>query len=487
MSHQFKPYDRDQQFLLPPSLRDWLPAGDLAYFIVDVVEELDLSEIYEYYSVAEDEVSKRKRRKASSGQPAFHPKMMVGLILYAYCNGTPSSRKIARLCERDAGYRIVSAEQGPNFRTISEFRRIHLKALKGLFVQVLQLAREAGLVKLGHVALDGTKVKANASKHKAMSYVRMLEKEAEYARQVEELLKRAESVDEEEDRLYGKDLRGDELPEELRFREKRLAKIREAKKALEEQAKAKARAEGKLDAKGNPKPPKRGRAPKTPPGTPKPKDQRNFTDPESGIMKMGNGSFDQAYNCQAAVDSQAQIIVARRVTREANDKQQLKPMVEQMKSNLAEKPMRAETAKANAGHGKREKREKGDHKPAKPREFSADSGYYSEDNVTYLQGEGIDDYVHPDRVKHGEELPQVRGRIPKDISFINRVRRKLLTKKGRQRYGLRKETAEPVFGQMKLCRGLVQFLLRGREKVDGEWSLWCTGHNLLKLWATSVA
>jgi len=450
---RFKPLDRDQQYLLALSLHEWLPPGDLAYFIIDVVDQLDLSDIYVHYQVRADGTA-----KASSGQPPFHPKMMTALLLYAYALGTPSSRRIAWLCERDAGYRVVAANQRPDFRTISEFRRIHLKALGALFVGVLHLAREAGLVKLGHVALDGTKVKANASKHKAMSYERMLAREAEYARQVEDLLSRAEHTDAAEDERYGAGRRGDELPKELAFREKRLERLREAKRALEEAAKEKARAEGKLDENGEPKPPARGRPPKVPPGTPKPADQYNFTDPESRVMKMGNGSFDQAYNCQAAVDSHAQIIVAGRATDAPNDKEQLRPMVEQIEENLGEGPRTA----------------------------SADSGYYSEGNVTYLRERDIDDYICPDRLKHGETPPRVRGRPPKDLSFIDRVRRKLWTQKGRATYALRKQIVEPVFGRTKTARGLRQFLLRGLEKVDGEWSLWCTGHNLLKLWAAAT-
>jgi transposase len=428
-------------------MRDWLPPGDLAYFIVDLVETLDLSEIEQYYEAG----------KAKSGQPPFHPKPMTALLLYAYCLGTPSSRKIARKCERDIGYRIVSADQQPNFRTISEFRRIHLKALEKLFAEVLHLADEAGLVKLGHVALDGTKVHANASKHKAMSYGRMCEKEAQYAKEVEALLRRAQETDEAEDREYGPDVRGDELPEELRFREKRLAKIREAQRALEEKALEKARAEGKLDADDQPIPPKRGKPPKTPPGTPEPKAQRNFTDPESPIMKMGDGSFDQAYNCQAAVDSANQIIVAQAATDAPNDKGQVLPMVKQIRSNLGRRPKQA----------------------------SADSGYYSEPNVRYLRRLRIDDYLCPDRLKHGQSPPSVRGRIPKGLAFIDRVRRKLMRKKGRLVYALRKQIVEPVFGQIKHVRGLRQFLLRGLAKVKGEWSLWCTTHNLLKLWAAT--
>jgi hypothetical protein len=383
---------------------------------------------------------------------------MVGLLLYAYCLGAPSSRMIARLCERDLGYRIVSADPQPNFRTISEFRRIHLKALNGLFVQVLHLAREAGLVKLGHVALDGTKVKANASKHKAMSCARMCEREAQYAQEVAELLKRAQETDEAEDREYGQDVRGDELPEALQFREKRLAKIRAAKKALEEAAKEKARSEGKLDAQDEPIPPKRGRPPQTPPGTPEPKAQRHFTDPESPIMKMGDGAFDQAYNCQAAVDSAHQIIVAQDATDAANDQQQVVPMFEQIQRNLGRRPQLG----------------------------SADSGDYRESNVRYLRKRRIDDYLCPDRLKQGETPPPVRGPIPKGLSFMDRVRRKLMKKSGRRTYALRKQIVEPVFGQIKSARGLRQFLRRGREKVQGEWSLWCTTHNLLKLWAATA-
>jgi transposase len=469
MSQTFKAYSRDQMFLLPPSMREWLPQGDLAYFIIDVVDALDLSEMIRRYEVVEGADGRAVRAKAASGQPPFHPKVMTALLLYAYCNGAPSSRRIARLCERDIGYRVVSADQQPNFRTISEFRRIHLKALKGLFVQALRLAQKAGLVKMGHVALDGTKIKANASKRKAMSYARMCEREAEYARRVEELLRRAQETDEAEDREYGPLVRGDELPEELRFREKRLAKIREAKRALEEQAKEKARAEGKLarrgglDEKDQPIRPERGKftrrggPPKTPPGTPGPKDQRNFTDPESRIMKMGNGSFDQAYNCQAAVDAEAQIIVACEAISAANDKQQIEPMVEKIRRNAGRKPKRA----------------------------SADSGFYSEANVRYLRKKRIDDYVCPDRLKHGATPPSVRGRIPDKLSFIDRVRRKLMIKKGRMVYALRKQIVEPVFGQIKQARGLRQFLLRGREKVDAEWSLWCMTHNLLKVWVAT--
>ena len=456
METKFKRLDRDQQFLLPPSMRDWLPPGDLAYFLITVVEELDLSEVYRHYQVRE--MDGQITAKANSGQPPLHPQMMTTLLLYAYCLGTPSSRRIARHCERDAGYRVVSADQQPDFRTISEFRRIHLSALQRLFVQVLQIAEQAGLVKLGHVALDGTKIKANASKHKAMSYARLCEKQQHYAAQVRTLLAQAAATDAHEDQQHGGHRRGDELPKELQFAQQRLEKIRAAKAALEQQARAAAQAAGQLPSEGTPKPSTRGRPRKVVAGTPPAKQQYNFTDPESRIMKMGDGAFDQAYNCQAAVDSLQQISVPIDATAAPNDKQQVRPMTEQMQQNLG----------------------------AVPDQLSADAGYYSEDNVLWLRAQGIDDYLCPDRLKHGQSPPSVRGRIPQGLSLIDRVRRKLRTQTGRAIYGLRKQLPEPVFGRMKRGRGLRQFLLRGQEKVNGEWLLWGTGHNLLKLWNAAI-
>jgi transposase len=456
METKFKPVDRDQQFLLPPSMRDWLPPGDLAYFLIDVVAELDLAAIYRHYQL--QEIDGQLTLKANSGQPPFHPQMMTTLLLYAYCLGTPSSRRIARLCERDAGYRVVSAGQQPDFRTISEFRRIHLAALQQLFVQVLQIADQAGLIKLGHVALDGTKIKANASKHKAMSYARLCDKEQHYAATVQTLLAQATVTDAHEDRQHGCHRRGDELPHELQFAQQRLAKIRAAKAALEQQARAAAPTAAPLPEDGPPNPPTRGRPRKVAAGTPPAKQQYNFTDPESRLMKMGDGAFDQAYNCQAAVDSHAQIIVAAAAVAAPNDKQQVRPMTAQMQQNLG----------------------------TVPDQLSADAGYYSADNVIYLRAQGIDDYLCPDRLQHGQSPPPVRGRMPKGLPLIDRVRRKLRTRSGRAIYGLRKQLPEPVFGRMKRGRGLRQFLLRGRAKVNGEWLLWCTGHNLLKLWNAAV-
>jgi transposase len=450
MSARFKRYSPDQTFLLPPSLRDWLPEDHLAYFISDTVDELDLSVITDIYKMAD-----------TRGQPPYHPSMMSKLLLYAYSVGVPSSRKIEEKTYTDVAFRVIAAGDHPDHDTICEFRSRHLEALAELFVQVLRLCRKAGLVKLGHVAVDGTKVKANASKHKAMSYGRMCEAEEELEKQVKELLQKAQQVDEEEDRRYGKGKRGDELPEELRFRASRLKKIREAKAALEREALERARAEGKSDEDGNRITHNRGRKPKIPPGVPKPKDQSNFTDPESRIMKdTTTKSFIQGYNAQAAVDSESQVIVAADVTDQANDKEQVEPALEQIEENLGERP----------------------------KELSADAGFYSEHNVTDLQQKGVEPFIAPEKKKHTDgDLPPPRGRIPKGMSVKDRMRRKLRTKRGREKYKLRKEVAEPVFGQIKGARGFRQFLLRGLQKVRGEWRLICLTHNMLKLYRSRYA
>jgi len=336
---------------------------------------------------------------------------------------------------------VLAANNTPDFRTISDFRLDHLQSLAGLFVQVLMLCQKAGLVKLGHVALDGTKVKANASKHKAMSYGRMKKEEERLQAEVRELLKQAQQVDEEEDHKYGRAKRGDELPRELAFRESRLKKIREAKEALEAEARRKeeeSRSAGKEQ-----------------PVTPDDKAQRNFTDPQSRIMPSSGGQhFIQAYNAQAAVDSADQVIVAAEVTNNPSDRGQAEPMME--------------VVRANTGR--------------MPRQMSADAGYFSKTAVENLTNQGIDVYMPPDKMRHGYVTqPAPPGRIPEDISVADRMRRKLRTKKGRRCYALRKELPEPVFAQIKQARGFRQFLLRGGEKVRGEWRLICTGHNLLKL------
>jgi transposase len=416
-------------FLMPASMKEWLPADHLAYFVSDVVDHLDLSAITERYKYEE------------RGYPPYHPAMMVKVLVYSYCVGVPSSRKIEKRLEEDIAFRVLAANNTPDFRTISDFRKDHLKALAGLFLQVLKLCRKAGLVRLGHVSLDGTKIKANASRHKAMSYKRMKEEEPRLEAEVKELLKRAGDVDDDEDKRYGKDKRGDELPKELAFRESRLKKIREARDALEAEAKLEAEQAGTKGKKAT--------------GIPEDKAQRNFTDPQSKIMPAPGGKhFEQAYNAQAAVDSANQVIVAAGLTDEPIDKQQALPMIEQVKANTGKLP----------------------------RKMSADTGYFSQDVVQALSSDGVDVYIPPNKIKHGSGVTKApHGRIPGGLSVADRMRRKLMTKKGQRCYGLRKELSEPVFGQIKQARGFRQFLLRGKEKVSGEWQLICTGHNILKL------
>ena len=428
MRKSYRPYDPDQQLLLPAALQQWLPEDHLAYFISDVVDQLDLSEITARYE--------RERR----GGPPNHPRMMVKVLLYGYCVGVASSRRIAQRLVEDIAFRVLAANNTPDFRTISDFRKDNLDALSGLFYQVLALCQQAGMVKLGHVALDGTKVRANASKHKAMSYKRMREKDVQLSAEVEELLRRAGEVDEDEDRRYGADKRGDELSGELAFREGRLEKIRKAMAELEAEA---AESAGRDN-----------------PGVPEDKAQRNFTDAESRIMPAPGGrEFIQAYNCQAVVDSANQVIVAARATNQTSDKQQAATMIEETIDNVG----------------------------AVPREVSADAGYYSAQAVDEIGALGVEPFVAPEQTRHGRVVPPApRGRIPFHLSARDRMRRKLQTKRGRQRYALRMQTVEPVFGQIKQCRGFRQFLLRGLKKVSGEWSLICTGHNLLKLFRCGV-
>lgn len=434
MSKTYRPYEPDQMLLLPPSIKDWLPKGHLAHFVSDTVEELDLDAITAVYE------------REGRGYPPYHPTMMAKVLLYAYCVGVPSSRRIERGLVEDVAFRCLGANNTPDFRTISDFRRRHLEALRGLFLQVLKLCRKAGMVKLGHVALDGTKMKASASKHKAMSYGRMKKEEARLQAEVDELLRRADEIDEAEDREYGRDKCGDELPEELTYREGRLKVIRKAKAELEQEAREEAQK-------------KAAEMKKTPDAEAQPKDtaQKNFTDPESRIMPSSSdkGSFVQGYNCQAAVDDKEQVIVAADVTQQTNDSRQAEPMMEQVKVNMGEAPDKA----------------------------SLDAGYFSGDNVKALAGLGVEPFIATGRRKHGEVAPAApKGRIPGGLTAKELMARKLLTKRGRAVYAERKKIVEPVFGQIKQGRGFRQFLLRGLRKVQGEWSLICTTHNLLKLW-----
>ncbi len=445
----------DQAYLLPPSLQDWLPEGHLARFVAEVVETLDLSAIYAKYEEGD-----------GRGLAAYDPRMMVRLLIYGYCRGVASSRRIERATYEDVAFRYLAADQHPDHDTIADFRKEHLGSLSQLFVEVLRLCQRAGLVKLGHVALDGTKIKANASKHKAMSYERMGEAEKELEAEVKALLQEAARVDAEEDGKYGKGKRGDELPKELARRESRLAKIREAKAALEREAreeaeKKKAEVEAQLREREKQEQERGrklgGRSPQVPDpeqAKPKPEAQRNFTDPDSRIMKDGaTKEFVQAYNAQAVVDSHAQVIVAAAVTQQANDKQQLVPMLEQVKIMTG----------------------------SQPEEATADAGYFGEKQVTDAKLKEIDLLVAPDRQKHGEEVPCATGPPSAEGGVAEQMRHKLRTPKGRAVYQMRKAVVEPVFGQIKEGRGFRRFLLRGLTRVEGEWKLICATHNLLKL------
>ena len=431
MGKSYRPYYPDEELLLPPSLRDWLPENHLAYFVSDVADNLDLSGM--------DAVYGNEKR----GQPPYDPLMMTKVLLYGYCVGVFSSRRIERRLVEDIAFRVLAAGNQPNFRTISDFRKIHLGTLEGLFEQVLKIALEAGAMKVGRVAVDGTKVKANASKHKAMSYDRMQEKEKQLKAEVKQLLAQAEAADAAEDQQHGKDRRGDELPAELQRRETRIKKIQEAKRAVEQRARDKAVAEGADPQQA----------------TPKDKDQNNFTDPQSRIMKGADGIV-QAYNAQAAVEPKLQLIVGQTVTQAANDKEQLMPMLATMEEQSGQRPD----------------------------DVLADSGYCSEKNLEALDSEEnperrIDGYIATERQKHDEyKAPCPKGPLPKGATRVDRMRRKLKTKAGKAVYAARKAIVEPVFGQIKQARGFRQFLLRGIDKVRGEWSMVCLTHNILKMY-----
>lgn len=483
---QYRQWNPGQSFLFPPSPHEWLDSDDLAYFILDVVESLDLSAI-----------EARIQAKDSRGNRPFHPKMMTALLLYGYCVGVMSSRKIERATYRDVAFRVIAGGHHPDHCAISDFRRQHLATLESLFVQSVQLANKAGLVKLGRVGLDGTKIKANASKHKAMSYKRMLEDEAKLREQIAELLARAEQADQDEDSRYGKGKRGDGLPEELQRREMRLAAIERAKAELEAEA-AQARAQllreraqaqrkqahnadepverkraatraanaqaqaDALDRSDDDEPPTAAgggeqplphhRVASTPEGKPTDKAQRNFTDPDSRIMKR-DGAYMQGYNGQALVDEEHQIIIASATTNQAPDQQHLPPLVEQGRDNCGRYPDA----------------------------FLADAGYWDAKHVEFCEQRGIDPYIATGRLRRGEPPQTVRGRPPKNLSPKQRMHRKLRTKKGQQIYARRKVIPEPVFGQIRVGQGFQGFLLRGIDKVRAEWSLVCACHNLLKI------
>ena len=424
MAKTYRTYLPEQDFLLPPSPRDWLPTDHLVYFVSDLVDNLDLSAITTVYEAEE------------RGYPPYHPVMLTKVLVYAYCLGVFSSRRIQRRCVEDIGFRVLAASNQPDFRTIADFRKRHLPALEGFFEQVLRLAHELGAVRMGRVALDGTKVKANASKHKAMSYDRMRDKQQQRRAEVKDLLARAEAADTAEDAAYGAGRRGDELPAELQRRESRLQRIREAKRVLEARAKAEAAATGQPVESA----------------TPAAKAQYNFTDPESRMMKGPDG-FVQAYNAQIVVDEQ-QLIVGQAVTQDTNDKRQLLPMIATLEQQADDTPI----------------------------QLLADAGYCSDANFAALEATTIDAYISTRKQKHGERPgPCPRGPLPHSATRVDRMARKLHRKAGAAVYAARKAIVEPVFGQIKQARGFRQFLLRGIVKVRGEWSLVCTTHNILKL------
>lgn len=499
MNKCFRVYQPEQALLLPPSLEDWLPEGHLARFLSDVVEELDLAPVLQSYE------------KDGRGQAAYHPLLMIKLLFYGYSMGVASSRKIERATYENVAFRYLAADQHPDHATLAEFRRRHLDAIAPLFLQVLQLCQKAGLVKLGHVALDGTKIKANASRYRNRRYERLSEQEKQLAEQVNEMLAEAERVDAAEEQQHGRGRRGDELPAELAQRQTRLEKIRAAKSELEQQAREQAEQEKaeverrlrerqqKAAESGRPMRGPRPPAPDPATAQPKPEAVINLTDSESRIMReRASGGFIQGFNAQAAVDSDHQIIVAADVTQRQNDRAQLVPMVEQVEQNTG----------------------------AKPTQVSADTDYYSPQQVWAPSLAGIDLYVKPDDPPKKTQAKANGGALqsspesaaptsgaashpspgqnqaagatpsgppkrrdtrrrsgygPDGVPRIDHLRAKLATPEGKGIYAKRRETVEPVFGQTKQGRGFRQFLLRGLQKVKAEWRLICLTHNLLKL------
>jgi len=452
----WKPNEYVHESVTPAEL---LPEDDLVFFLLDLVPQLNLKPFYTHYE------------RETRGAPPFDVAMMVTLLLYSYCVGVFSSRKIAAACERNIAFMAIVGKQRPDFRTISDFRKIHLDALAGLFIEVLSIAGEMGMVKLGHLALDGSKFRANASRHKAMSYGYM-KKEVERLRaEVADLLAQAEQVDAEQDAALGS-RRGDELPEELARRQKRLEAIEEAMQRLEQQAQEEAEAKRQQREQAQADREARGQKPSGPQpkpidDTPKDKAQTNFTDPESKIMKTNNKGFDYCFNAQAIVDEEFQIIVGADVTPAANDKQQATPLAEETRANLEaagiDIPRNDDGTEARIP-------------------LTADSGYFSEENVQSLEGQSFDPYIPPGREKHNQPQPTETDAPPEDTGAKERMAHKLRTPAGRATYAKRKHVVEPVFGQIKHGRGFRQFLLRGLAKVQAEWKMLSLSHNLLKIW-----
>lgn len=442
MAKSFRPWDVEQTWLLPPSVQELVPPKHPAHLVREIVRtQLDLSAILGTY-------------EEERGYPPYHPVMMTALLLYGYTQGLFSSRKLAKACEERIDFMAVTAMQKPDYRTLGKFRLRHLEALGGLFIQVLKLCSRAGLVRLGHVALDGTKLKANASKHKAMSYKRMRETEARLRVEVASWFQRAEAEDTSEDAEYG-DRRGDEMPDWVANKMERLAKIEEAKAALEDEAREEAAARKRGEDDDGPP------APKTPKhhidGTPGEDSQRNFTDPESRILKTREG-YLQGYNAQAAVDAERQIIVATEVFAAQNDVEFLDEMLAQIRENTGRQT----------------------------RQLSADYGYLSDANLVACARRHVDPYIATGRLQHADGKPKESKRQWPKGSRIDEMEQKLRRGGRRSRYRLRKQIVEPVFGQIKAALGFARFLLRGLLKVRGEWRLVATAHNLRKLLAAAA-
>ncbi len=449
MAYNFKDCNRDQVYLMPPTLQEWLPSKDLVWMVLDVVAEMDLTAFY------------RKYRQDGKGQAAFEPSMMVFLLLYAYSLGIRSSREIEKLCERDIGFKVIAANQVPDHCTISRFRKDNGQALEGLFKQMLKLCKEAGLVKVGIVALDRSKIKVNAALEANRTYEHI-------EQEVKRMLDEAEAKDTEEDRQYGQNKRGDELPDELADRTSRRARLAACKKRLEEQAaEAAAEQQSKIEERqaqeaetGNKK---RGRKPQEPDPTPSSEAKANMTDPDSRIMKTRSG-YVQGYNSQAVVTKE-QIIIAAEVTNQENDINQLHPMIQKAQESLNEIALQKEL---------------------KIEISLSDAGYASEKNFAAITPDGPEHLIATKKDwkqrKEAAASSPPQGRIPKSLTLRQRMERKLLTKRGRELYKKRGQTVEPIFGQIKDNRGIRHYMRRGIEACSQEWKLICTTHNLLKLW-----
>jgi transposase len=502
----WKPETYAQQALTPAEV---LPEDDLVFFLIELIPQLDLTPFYAYYE------------RETRGAPPFEVAMMATLLVYSYCVGVFSSRRIAAACERNLAFLAIVGTQRPDFRTISDFRKIHHQRFQDLFVEVLRVAGALGMVKLGNLAVDGSKFRANASRHKAMSYGYM-KKEVERLRaEVAALLQQADQTDAEQDAALGS-RRGDELPAELKRRQERLQAIDAAMRRLEQEAKAAAevqrreRAEAHAQRQASGKK-AGGRPPKPISETPHERAQTNFTDATSRIMKVSNKGFDYCFNAQAMVDQAHQIIVAAETSDAANDKEQAVPWAEATLANLEaagiERPPIAVAtsaaspdpqpvapwAEATLAEGEAAGIERPHEEPPSPTAnptaavapripLSGDNGYFSEDQVRGLEALGFDPHIATGRQKHNSSQPsEAVGPPPAGATVKERMAHKLRTRAGRACYALRKQIVEPVFGQIKQGRGFRQFLLRGLPKVQGEWNLVCLTHNLLKIWRYQCA